>query len=158
MTTVWGLHSRPDDETTYRFFVDNGYIGIAWARFGDMRLIADDFGAFAAVVKKHWPDVGYSNIASQCHRFVYATTIGDVVVYPSPLNEDNTLRIGIITGDYEHNPQVSYDCSDLRRVEWRVTTSRDQFRLEQLKSLNSRRTFFEIHEHPEVFLEAVGQA
>lgn len=155
MTTVWGLHSRPNDNLAYQFFIDKGYIGIAWARFGNMALIDDDFNVFAAIVQKHWPTVDYRPYSGTCHRFVYVAAPGDVVVYPSPIDDDTTLHIGIVTGKYQHSPQINFDCPDLRKVDWRITTTRDKFRPEQLISLKSRLTFYEMHESPKAFIDAL---
>ena len=151
MTTVWGMHSRPNDQGTYKFFVDKGYIGIAWARCGDMNDIAPEFEAFVDVTKQTWPGEDYRAIASQLYRFVCVAQIGDVIAYPSPIKSDDTLHIGVITGNYEHIPTF-YDYPDVRKVDWRVTTSRQQVDASKLVSLKARLTFFGVLKYPGYYL------
>lgn len=99
-------------------FREHGYIGIGWLREQNLRDF-EDREALKRALKKEGSGVGG---AASIEYFVREIRPGDIIVANKGLDE--VVGIGVVTGEYEHNPdlaaQTEMEYPHLRKVEWRV--------------------------------------
>lgn len=146
MVDYWGIHN---DRAEIDPLSDKA-VRIGWDEIGDLSLVDATRDSFRNAVAAVYPDKQASNdsTAGTLYRFVHELHEGDIVV--SPNRADRTLRIGRVTGPYDHRATDMY--SHWRPVHWLIPRiSRDEFSEAAQNELSSATTLFRLRtSRPEI--------
>lgn len=118
MATVWVVRGGSRDHLV-KTFLDDGVIGLVHETFPDGRTI-DRLGALRllGVGMDDEPTKGQEAEVAQFLSFVRRIEVGDIAVLIDPAPAG--LTCGVVTGDYEYDPDVPASrAPHRRRVDWR---------------------------------------
>jgi restriction system protein len=153
--TIWGIHGgRTGDANS--LFLKRNFIGVGWAKVGDLSKLGSDREAFKAAVAKAYPDKkpgAIPNNAGQLFRFVHEMRINDIVAYPS--KQDRQAHLGRVTGDYKYDPSIEPGYPNLRPVQWVRAVPRTKFTQGALYEIGSAMSLFQVKNYAEEFLAAL---
>jgi restriction system protein len=142
---IWAIHNDRRDVS----FVDGGFVGIGWARIGDLRAIGADREALRAALQVSYPEKPPRAIAAWAGmllRFGFELGRGDLVVHPD--KADRTLALGRIAGSYEYLDSPDTAVPHRRRVEWLANgIPRDAFSSGALHEIGATLTLFRVRRH-----------
>lgn len=148
MKTMWGIHN---DALGSELF-EQGFISIGWEAMPDLRSIGDNMARMKESVQSRYPSAKAGAIpiwAGVLRRFAFEMQEGDLVV--APYKGNSTLNFGVVTGPYEHRPELRKH-PHRRRVAWRkVGVARSAFPQEALYEIGSAVTLFQVRKHDDVF-------
>jgi restriction system protein len=152
--TIWGLHHNRG-----RSLVEEGVAAIGWEEAGDLTAFSDDRDAFKARLRTAYPNKTenwVANAAGQLRRFRHVMAVGDLIVYPRPV--DRTINIGRITGDYLYDTsRWAGDYPNQRPVDWlRTAIPRDAFTQGCLYEVGSAMSVFMVSTHGAEFIAVLS--
>lgn len=146
---IWGIHAK--DES---LFLQDNVVAIGWNDMGDLSRLAPTREAFKEAFLNRYPRELKQAVAAKAgvlYRFVCEMKNGDYIVYPSKSNRK--INIGIITGDYFFNPDVSYKHN--RKVKWIKHLPRTDFTQGALYEVSSALSFFMIKNYADEYISAL---
>lgn len=153
--TVWGIHAgKTGDAET--LFLKKNVVALGWDQMGDLSIFKADREVFKAKLIEVYPDTKPGAIpiaAGQTFRFVHELKVGDVVVFPS--KSDRQVHIGVVDGEYKHNPSLSSGYPNTRSVKWEKSFPRTSFTQGALYEIGSAMSFFQVKTYAEEFLSAL---
>lgn len=151
---LWGIHMPAEVDTAP---IDNQYIGIGWARVGDLCALPADRDAFKQALSHAYPDAKDGTIrvwAGTMYRFIHEIEVGDLVVYPSKL--DRMVNLGRITSACLYASNDAHP--NQRKVEWLGHVPRDEFSQAALYEIGSAVTLFQVRKYAGEFLKHLNLA
>lgn len=160
---LWGLHAGAKGEAE-RLFLTYGYIGMSWARMGDILAYPTEWEAFKKAYLAVYPEdehePGHAINAGQIHRFVHEMKIGDYVAFRPHLSDHGSslVFLGRVTGPYLYNPFLVPKYPNLRRVEWLRSLPVAHFSEPARRELGAFLSVFQIDTHAAEFLTALAEA
>jgi restriction system protein len=113
---MWGMHAGSTGDADTQFLKDN-CIALGWSAIGDLSKLAPTREAFKAEIASKYPNKKAGAIpvdAGRLFRFVHEAKVGDIVVYPSKV--DQRIHIARIQGDYLYNPSGNATYPHRRQV------------------------------------------
>lgn len=124
---------------------------------GDLTALPDDREAFKQHLRQRYPEESerwVANAAGQLLRFRHTMRPGELVAYPQ--KSDRTINVGVIAGEYRHDPGGSARYPHRREVEWRAMAPREAFPPRCLHALGASMTVFTVSEHRAELLDVLG--
>ena len=149
---LWGIHMPAEVDTAP---IDNHYVGIGWAKAGDLSSLSAEREAFKQALSQAYPDAKDGTIrvwAGTMYRFTHEISVGDLVVYPS--KQDRMVNIGRITSDCQY--VASDEHPNQRKVEWLGHFPRDEFSQAALYEIGSAVTLFQVRSNAAEFLKRLN--
>ena len=131
---------------TYDLFLGTGVVGLGFGIAADLRQLPADRAAFKAEYLRLYPELpeaSVNQLYAMHFRFLHDVRVGDHVVYPAT-QVDRCLHIGVIAGDYRHEPDNLLGYVHLRPVRWHDTFPRDTFPAEALAGVSSRLAWYKV--------------
>ena len=152
--TIWGVHQEWDEDSLAG--MKPSTVAVGWPAMGDLGVLPKTREAFQAAFGAAYPDDKPGAVpvkAGVLFRFANQMRVGDVVVYPS--KADRLVNIGIVSGDYQFQPNVDAEYPHRRRVDWKVQTQRAKYSQTALYEIGSAVTLFQVTNNAEEFLAAL---
>lgn len=156
LPTIWGIHAGHSGDAD-SLFLKKKFIGIGWAKAGDLSDLKVDREAFKARVAQSYPEKKPGAIpvaAGQMFRFVHEMKPGDLAAYPAKLQR--VIHIGRIEGPYKHDPKLEPGYPNLRAVTWLRSVPRSHFTQGALYEIGSALSLFQIKNYADEFLAALA--
>jgi len=144
--TIWAIHPGKGGAAE-DLFLRRNVIAIGWPSMGDLSQFGDREAYKAAFAEAHPGEKpgAIPTKAGQLYRFVHEMQLGDLVVCPLKLVRE--VRIGKITGEYQHLPNVDARYPNTRKVEWLKGVPRTSFSQGALYEMGAALTLFQISSH-----------
>jgi len=141
--TVWGIHSGRTGAAE-PLFLKQDVVAIGWSQFGDFGGLRsrEEFKTRYSQVFKDASTQSVATSAGQLFRFAREMKAGDLVVFPG--KTDRQVHIGEITGEYVHNPKLSPEYPNQRKVKWLKHLPRTTFSQAALYEMGSAMSLFQI--------------
>jgi len=152
---VWGMHAGATGDADTLFLKQN-YIGLGWAKIGDLKTLSANRETFKMRVASAYPEMKLGAIpvnAGQLYRFVHEMRVGDLVAYPS--KQDRQIHIGQVIGEYQYNPSLESGYPHLRQVKWLKSVPRTHFTQGALYEIGSAMSFFLLKAYVDEYKAAV---
>lgn len=141
MRTIWGIHNDRKEIDP----AQDKAVRIGWDEIGDLSELEPSREAFKSAFAQARPEAGDGAIpvwAGTLYRFVHKIKVGDLIVCPD--KKTRTIRIGQVSGPYEHRSEYPF-YRNVRPVEWlAVDVPRDELSLSAQNEISSKTTLFEI--------------
>jgi len=152
---VWVIRAGKGGQA-HDLFLDKAVVALADVGLGHLNKLGDSREHFYDAYRSLFPEesrTGSAGVAGKFFRFLHEVAVGDIVVYP---DQSKRVNIGVVTGPYTFKKTA--DFQHQRKVEWRGTIDKADFRIEVVQEMGAARTFFEIKRHPEVFANLIDSA
>ena len=153
---VWGIHGGKTGDAN-ALFLKEGWLGLGWAKVGDLSKLPNDRVAFRKPIEDAYPDKkpgAIPNNAGQLFRFIHEMSDGDLVVYPS--KSDRRVYVGKVAGAYEYSPKRESGYPHQRKVKWLADRPRTDFSQGALYEIGSAMSFFAVKNYADEFIAAAG--
>lgn len=153
---VWGIRAGRFSEADALFLRKN-VVALGWDQMGDLAAIGSNRELFKAKYLDVYPDSKPGAVplnAGQLFRFIHEMKPDDVVVYPS--KRDRLIHIGIVQGEYKHNPNLDPRFPHARSVRWVKAVPRTSFTQGALYEIGSAMSLFQIKTYVDEFLAALA--
>lgn len=152
--TLWGIHAGRGGVAD-PVFREKSCVALGWPRMPDLTTLADR-DAYKERLRQEYPEAkkgAIPNWAGQLLRFVQEMQVGDLVIYPS--KADRMVKIGRVTGPYEHVVTTTDEYPHRRSVEWLGEYPRTSFSQGALFEISSWLSFFQVKNYADDFLAAL---
>ena len=128
-----------------------GFVSIGWNKMGDLSSIESQPDIKQKYLETY-PDVKpgkVGNTVGVIYKFRSVIQKGDKVITYNPNSRE--YLVGEVESDYLHTKSDVPDCSNIRKVNWQGTVSRDSLSVTSRNSLGSTLTLFSVN--PDVWNE-----
>jgi len=156
LPAVWCVYPRRD-EGTYKFFLEQGVVGLGFGNLGDLSKLPPEKSAFRDAWEKRNPDQTPGQVRSLYPMFfslAHRMQEGDLVIYPATWREP-VIHVGRVTGPYQYQRLAITGYHDRRSVEWVAQLDRDVFSDEALRGISVTLALFQVRN--EAFLAELAE-
>ncbi len=141
MTKTWMVRAK-EGGRLFDLFKEKSLIAIGWSKIGSLGAL-ESREEIANRVAAEWPEWHPQRIsmsAGQLYRFRHEMLIGDRVVTYDPGRR--VYLLGTISSDYQFDPNLEDDATNVRHVTWDGELSRDLLGVATKNSLGAISTLF----------------
>ena len=144
---MWGIRAGIRG-SAHSWFIQHNVVGLSDPGMGDLRKISPDRNSFYTAYRRLRPGetkLGIAGIGGKFYRFTHEINIGDLVVYPSSI--ENWVYVGRVVGEYRYLTKQIKNLPHQRNVKWLCNFGKVQLSKTAQRELGSARTFFEVKRH-----------
>jgi restriction system protein len=131
-------------------------VALAWPGTPDLAALPNDREAFKQVYRQVFPEPSDGSVvtgASWLDRFVHEMQVGDLVAYPSKL--DQQVHLGRVKSDYRFALEAPYRFCHQRRAQWLKRVPRSSYSQRALFELGLALTLFQVRNYLDEHLAAL---